>query len=83
MLSASSSLLSDGIHCEVATPENNTAGVHVCVGMEGEEDGGGEEQQGWAEEAGLTPNPSFSLYYYLFILKYTKPVMCVGVLFII
>ena len=35
MLSASSSLLSEGTHCEVVTPENNTAGVHVCVGMEG------------------------------------------------
>ena len=35
MLSASSSLLSKCIHCEVATLENNTAGVHVCGGMEG------------------------------------------------
>ena len=35
MLSASSSLLSEGTHYEVATPENNTVCVHVCVGMEG------------------------------------------------
>ena len=39
MLSVSIYLLSEGTHCEVAAPKNNTAGVCVCVRVEEAGDG--------------------------------------------
>ena len=75
MLSASSSLLSTCIHCEVATPENNTAGVHVCGGMEG----GGATGMGGG---GWSHTQSFLLTLFRNMKTNSKPVMCVGVLFV-